>query len=673
MPGWRGAVLTLFCALGCLALLVGLVTHGVTVHARRQLLVPVAFFVVAWAGLHLAARFGPRWVAAAVLAVLVGLFGPGAVATLLLTGATALALGLLVFGPPARPGALGPLLRVAAGLALMVAVLQPAMHVPVNWAPVYLAVGAVALLAARRDLTRLAASAWTATAAPRPAGLRWPVLLLAGLLTATLHAMGPESGYDALSNHLIIPRWVAWHGAWHFDVALFDRALMPRGAGWLFTWTHLLGGEAATRLFNAAAFWLTAALVLAAATADARDRPSEAPPAWLVPAGLMALVLTPLTVWVMAQLFEETVTTLFVTAALVSLLLAWRDPAGRTQAMMTFLLLGAACAAKVQALFFGAIGVVAVLALFRGGRPPGRALVLAVAGSAIFAAVGLVPYLHALLVTGNPFFPFGLHEPPDSRWIGLLGPDLLLRMAFETSRFMESRDGAFGFQHLVLIPLLLAAGLLSPRAGPRIVAGVLLLFGAALLSQTQYARYLFYGMPALLLLLGPAWALLGARRDGRIGVGQALLLAGLALGTALNVLAYRALYTPPVRPHAILQPERFTRGVPEERRLVEAINATHGTAARVYFAGAPLTAGLLGQAVTVYGPLRRAIEQAATPEAVEALLRANGITHVVTATPLNHQAPPVPVAPVLAQALEGRLQEVPLALPLVRLFVVPPR
>ena len=63
------------------------------------------------------------------------------------------------------------------------------------------------------------------------------------------------------------------------------------------------------------------------------------------------------------------------------------------------------------------------------------------------------------------------------------------------------------------------------------------------------------------------------------------------------------------------------------------------------------------------------------PEArdrIEALLRAHGITHVVTATPRNMNSPPAPVPPALAEVLERRLREVPLDLTQVRLFVVPP-
>lgn len=672
-PRWRSGLVHLGCALGCLALLAGLATHGVTLHRPKQVLVPLAAGLLVALALAVAARSGWRWVAAVVLGSLLLAFGPGALATLLLTAATALALGLLGFGAPAGQGALGLLLRIALGLGLLAAGLQLAVRLPVNWAPVYLGVAALAMLAARRDLARIGASVWAAMAAPVPSGGERVaiVLLLAAMLVAGLPAAMPETGYDALSNHLAVVGRVSWAGAWHFEPERFDRALMPRAAGWLFAWAHVLGGEPAMKLLNAAALWLTAAIVLAYAAGEAEPAPRP-----LMLLALFSLAVTPLTVWVMTQLFEETLATLFLTAALAAVALAWRGlPQPASEALVPFLLLGIACAAKVQALFMGGIGLAAVLALLRGGRPLREALALACGGTALFAAVGLLPYAHAFWATGSPFFPFTLGTPPDPAWIGKATPDLPLRMAFATSEFMDSRDGALGFQHLVLAPALLVAGLLCRRAEARMVAAVLALFVAGMVSQTQYARYMFYAMPGLLLLLGPAWALLGPGGGvrGRPAPGRVLLAAGLVLATLLNIVSYRAIYVPPLRPETLLHPERLARGVPEERAVVAAINATHGPAARVYFAGLPFIAGLRGEAITVYAPLRHALDRAEGAAEALALLRAQGVTHVVTATDSNVHAAPVPLSPSLAAALDGGgLQEIPLALDQVRLFAVPP-
>lgn len=379
---------------------------------------------------------------------------------------------------------------------------------------------------------------------------------------------------------------------------------------------------------------------------------------------LLALALTPLTNLVVSQLYEETVTTLFVTGALVTLGQAWRSPRDLAWSRMTFLLLGAACASKVQALFFGGIGLLAVINLLRsfGWR---TGLRHSLSGAMIFAAIGLVPYALALIRTGNPFFPFAFGVSFDERWVGHATWDLLYRMVFETSRYMESGNGAFGYQHLILLPLPLIAGLLSRVGYQRAVALALLLFVVAMLSQAQYARYQFYALPGLLLLMPAAWGELGH-------LGRGLLLGGLLATTLFNFLTYRTVVVPAFNVTQILQPDRFAVGVPEERRIVAALNATYGTAARPYFVGLPLVAGLIGTPTTVFSQLRHEIDQARTPDEVGQALRAHSITHVVAPDGRPDHMLPSPMPSALQRFLRERTVEVPLAFPNVRLYAIPP-
>jgi hypothetical protein len=663
---WRSIALLTICVIGWFALVVGLATHGVHSYSHRPLIAPMIVGALGAVAFGWALREERRWAAAVPLAAAALLFGPAAVTVLVITLLTALALGLLVFRMPEDATALDLLLRVTAGLAVLVGLLQVALHVRINWSPVYLAVAGTAILTARRGIRRGAAVWWTRSDPSRTDKLgngtaALAALLFAALLAGACYAITPESGYDALASHLMVVRWVSWNGFWHFDPLIFDRALMPLGAEGLFSWTYVLGGEAAMKLLNTACFWLTTGLVLAHAALPPQR--CEAPPG-LTLLGLIALAVTPLTVLVTQQLFQETVTTLFVTAAVISLSRAWRDPGNKPQGMMTFLLLGAACASKVQALFFGGIGLAAVANLCRG-RGWQDAFRANAAGIALFALVGLVPYALATAATGNPFFPFQFGQSFDPRWVGKASADILYRMTFETHAYLEARDGAFGFQHLLLIPLLLTAGLMSQGGGRRIVAAVLLLFIVAMVSQAQYARYLFYAMPPLLLLLPAAWAMLGSN-------GRALLAAGIVLATVLNVAAYRAIWTPNFALRQILQPQRFATQIPEERQVVAAINATHGADSVVYFAGLPFTAGLDGTAYTVYSQLRLEIDAAHTPEEVEHTLRSHGITHVVISTERNMNALPVALAPAFIKMLAERMVEVPLGLSQVRLFAFAP-
>jgi hypothetical protein len=129
------------------------------------------------------------------------------------------------------------LLRVTAGLAVLIGLLQVALHVP----------------------DQLGRSIWRLRGSPGSAAGIVPsrqhdgrsilrdrnlnngtivlsALLFAALFAAACYAITPETGYDALSNHLIFVRWVNWNGYWHFDPSMHRRALMPLGAEALFTW-----------------------------------------------------------------------------------------------------------------------------------------------------------------------------------------------------------------------------------------------------------------------------------------------------------------------------------------------------------------------------------------------------------------------------------------------------
>ncbi len=658
---WRSGFILIAACCGAAALLIGLVTHGILYYDRRALGETFVIFLAGTAGFPAAARFGIPGIVLAALAAAALIFGPGATGVLVLTLVTALAIGILLsrllrLKPPADPA-----LGIVTGFAVMVGILQIIMHVPVNWSPVYLIATSVAIVATRADLMAYADRLRPVSVVPANRLAHLPGAILFGaLLAASAYGTGPETGYDALSNHLVVISWVGWHGFFHFDPTLFDRSLMPRGAGWLFTWCHVLGGEPAVRLMNVACLWLSVAVVTSFATSP--QQRDLAPPA-LTTLGLVTFVTTPVVVAVTSLLYEEPVTTLFVTAALVHLLRSWREPADTTSLKLTFLLLGAACASKIQALFFGGIGLAAIVAQISGfGWYQGvrRSII----GALFFAAVGLLPYVLALVLTGNPFYPFSFGKPFDQLYVGRFSTDLLYRMVFDTSRYLEARDGAFGFAPLLIYPIALIGGLVARRPGERAVALALLLFIVAMLSQAQYARYQVYALPGLLLLLPTAWA-----GTGRIG--RSVMVAGLSLSVLLNMLAYRSVTNPTFSLRKLLQPTRFATSVPQERMIVTAINAMYGPQAVVYFAGLPFQADLIGRGITVYSDLRHAIDTATSIDAVGDILASHGVTHVITATAANGNQPPVPVQPLLETFLAKRMIEIPLTLREVRLFAYP--
>ncbi|HYC05076.1 MAG TPA: hypothetical protein VED40_17415 [Azospirillaceae bacterium] len=623
-----------------------------------------------FAGLYLVARLAPRpdALAAGLLALMAAAaFGLGALAAVLLSLAVGLALGLLLLGPPApeRRGA-DLALALTTGLAALAAVIQLIAHVGVNYPAFYLALALAALWGARRRLRPVLADAAAGLARP-PArdGDWWKARLAVAVFAALMALIGayaarPEMTVDALMTHLTIPRYLADNGQWHFDIFVDPFALMPKMAVWLFTPALVLGGEPGAKLMNFAAFGVLCWLLAEAL------RPRLG--GWLPWLAAAALAATPLTLMVASALLEEVGTALWALGAVVLLLRDWERP-GLRSAVGIFLLLGAAVGAKYHGLYFGTIGLLAMFRLF-AAMPAGRALRAAAAGTAVFLAVGILPYALAWIWTGNPVFPYlnATFRSPyteaadfmDSRWSGHAGWDLLYGLTFDTGRYFESEGGTFGFQFLLLLPMALAAlpfAARGRRAGLWVPALVGAAFTATLLSQVQYIRYLFYVMPLALLLLPGAAEALGRR-------GRAVLGGILLLSVALNLTALRALPIPAFSLHDLLRPPPVAADLPYQRAAVAAINAMSGRDARVWFTGEPLSAGLLGRSLASDAGLRHRLFSAADPAEVGREFRRARVTHVV-APPL--QKPDSPIERFLAKG--ARMIDLAAG---GRLFLLPP-
>src|SRR5262249_9671760 len=227
---------------------------------------------------------------------------------------------------------------------------------------------------------------------------------------------------------------------------------------------------------------------------------------------LAAMFLSaPLTFWVVFVMFEDALVTLFITAAVVMLMLTWRAPGQKDMALVA-LAVSAAIATKLQGLLLSIpIVVLVAVNLFRAGSLRDACLQMAVP----VLAIGIVPYAVAWFRTGNPLFPFynavfrsALFAPinlVDRRWMGKGSADLLYAMTFHTARFMEGVDGGFGFQHVLLVPSVLVAVLLIRRSEVVIPA----FCGAAMflisIVFTQYARYLYPTFPLLAIASAAVW------------------------------------------------------------------------------------------------------------------------------------------------------------------------
>jgi hypothetical protein len=342
---------------------------------------------------------------------------------------------------------------------------------------------------------------WIGSAELRRAASRWPfAALVFALGMHWLLVLKPEKSADGLAMHLAIPANIAAHHAMTFEPARFVWAVMPMGADWAYSIVYLLGGEFGARLLN------FAFLLLALALLDGMLRLALRPPVRLL--FLVLFATTPLVQLVTGSLFVENLLAALILGTMAAI---WQyAETGEPRFFFAAMALGGTALSTK----FGALGFLAIavpFALVEVWRRGGKRVLTGSAGVALLMLCALPPYAIAFRKTGNPVFPFlneKIHSP-------LIDPGAQFRdnefrmpltwrtpydLTFDTHRYYEAQDGAFGFQYLLLAPLALLA--LDRRSRSAAAAGL----GAAVLTlwAEPNARFIYAALP--LILVGAAAA-----------------------------------------------------------------------------------------------------------------------------------------------------------------------
>jgi hypothetical protein len=600
------------------------------------------FFLAAGLGLALAAaRLGRTRTPLAALAAawLVAAHGPGALASAGLIAGAALAIGWRVSRRAAF--ASGPALevatlRVAVGLAPIIAIVQVLAHFPVNNPALHRLLLCACLWWGREGVAEAARA--LAAYCRRPLESRGPLyahaVLLVVLAAHSAMAAIPEAGSDALAVHLMVPQQVAAHGSWSFDFGAFVWALVPMGADWLYTTANLLGGEAAARLCNFG--------VLVAVVALVWSRVSRGLGPSLAALFVAGCAAAPIAFLESSSLWVENLLALFLLAGALITARSWTRPPTADVAA------GALCiggALLTKSLAFCGFPLLIALFWSLAASPDSGPVKRLRAGlaAALVLAVGAGPYAYAWAVTGNPLFPFfnDIFKSPyfegrfvDPRWIGHGGLDVLYQMTFDSSVYGELYDGAFGFHHLLLLPLGIAVAFVRwPRPARVALASMLVVLGL-FVAGTQYVRYLYPFLWVAALVEAEALGVLIAVPVLRRAALAVVAFAFLANLSFMPTSFYLLRDFPVDTVFSARERNWFVTTEVPFRRLNEVVNATSGADARVLYVTEPYGAYLEG--VPVYGnwhnPAVAARLGAETPEAVARLLADERITHVIIAS-----------------------------------------
>jgi hypothetical protein len=132
--------------------------------------------------------------------------------------------------------------------------------------------------------------------------------------------------------------------------------------------------------------------------------------------------------------------------------------------------------------------------------------------AALLLLLSAIPYALAYANTGNPVFPFSnaFWKSPllntsaslvDFRWRKPIRPGILWDLTFDTSKYLESRPGGFGFTFFLFALPCCAA--ISRRWRFPAVACVFvpLIFAAVTFHEVRYARYIYPGLAIASLLV----------------------------------------------------------------------------------------------------------------------------------------------------------------------------
>lgn len=456
-----------------------------TPEGRARLLAFTALYWALAAALHSVARRLPRLNPAVVIV------GATVVWTLWWSGPIPALAAAYVFGSCYFLGRLvapkqSGVLQLVLGIALWVFVLWIALHFPVNRRSVYMVALAIPYVAAWKR------GAITWPKLPRPS---WGLYALLFFLSANwLIALKPEVSADGLSMHLALPLEVMRTHQWHFDVTRANWAVMPAAGDTLFTAAFLLGGETAARLANLGLLAAICAIIVGFARR------------WLDPsrASLSAALFasTPLAQFVTGSLFVENYWAAMTLGG--SLLLI------DGEVTVAAILLGSAVSAKLMAVVF--VGAALPLGWKHYLGDPRRA----VRAALLCTLVGALPYVFAAWKVHNPIFPFAnnvFHSPyyyddqpfSDSRYSGAAGWTAPFDLTFDSSRFIEGRPGAPGFQYFLLtIPALFAAWRKRTQAAALSLVGLAGL--TALCVVLPNLRYMYAALPLLSIGIAAASA-----------------------------------------------------------------------------------------------------------------------------------------------------------------------
>lgn len=306
-------------------------------------------------------------------------------------------------------------------------------------------------------------------------------------------AFMPETGYDALAMHLFVPGHMLHRFKWSFDVDTYAFAVMPMLTDWLYSIVYILGGETSARLLNVIFILLCTKLITEIINYVARGDGSL----W----GALFFLTCPLTFAIGSSLFIDSLLCLFVLSAVYIMLMLINNNQIK---ISNIIVIGLLLSFIVSTKSVGIINMSVIIAFvflykhkFLYQYKSGNLTIIIL----ILLAIGLIPYINAFLISGNPVFPFyngifkSIYYIPSNFDNPLFKSGISYRtlydITFNSGKFLESGPGASGFTLIfILIPSIVF--LILKKNKNALLLGLCGLLMFILIFQFQsYLRYVF--------------------------------------------------------------------------------------------------------------------------------------------------------------------------------------
>ena len=425
-----------------------------------------------------------------------------------------------------------------------------------------------------------------------------PLMALIGslLLAISIVIALPEVGYDALATHLFIPNYVFHRGYWGYDPTIYVWATLPMLADWIYTTCFFVGGEVGARAMN---------LIFLVAICDQISRLVTKITEDVTASKIATLLLLtlPLTYIEVSTLFTEIVWAAFlICSVLHTLQVSTKESPVPADVILPTIMFSFAAATKPVTLVI--LPAFLLLWLFFHRKHCLKmgvgTVIMALALAVIF---GMTPYIRAFIITGNPVFPFfnGIFEssfyypvnfnnPIYDGGISLL---TLFDATFNSSGYIEARDGTLGFHFFLLLPASVVLLLWARNKTTVAIMAAFILAICLVFSFQSYLRYIYPMLAGLCAVVAIAWHV-SSSATKQLNVSY----KGLAvLGIALNLLFwsssghYHAHITYEILLDKSQRQAYISRTLPI-RDAIDIINEINQTQEPVAFFTVPFAAGM---------------------------------------------------------------------------------